>query len=700
MESKLLDTRINHKAIETKWQSKWFNESTFKSTPDNRPKFSMVIPPPNVTGVLHMGHALNNTFQDTMARSKRAQGYNVCWVPGTDHAGIATQVKVQKELEAKGIKASDLTREEFLAHIHNWKESSGSTIISQLKRLGCSCDWDRECFTMNPDFSDHVKDIFIKLYEEGLIYQSNYMVNWDPQLQSAIADDEVETKPCKSKLYWIKYFNSDKTKSVTVATSRPETLFGDVAIGFNDQDTRYQNNQEEYLIPIINKPIKLIADSAVDKDFGSGLVKITPAHDKFDFEFAKRHGLKPVQIINKEGKISNTSTEFDNMPVTVARRIIVKELTNLGHIEKVVEYDSVQKLCYRTGAQIEPMCTTQWFVDMAKLGPETNSMIESGEIKLFPENQINTYKSWMEGLRPWCISRQLIWGHRIPVFYCAECSTQVASKETNVNCVHCGNSMKQDPDVLDTWFSSWLWPWGVFKPEELDYYFPTDYLITGSDILFFWVIRMMMASKFMKGTKPFNKVYLHGIVRDETNKKMSKSLGNVIDPLVLIDKFGCDPVRFSLLMTTPYSSDVPISEKTFDIGKTFCTKFWNVVRYAQSIMISSPDGWSSSFDDYGVVNETQTDIDIIKKLNQVQTQIQEKLDEFEFGKATKELYAWVWDDLANGYLEWVKDKIGDKKKILLYLIYHTVQMAHPFIPHITSEMSEVLEQTLDSIKCK
>lgn len=695
MDIKLLDTRIDHKQIETKWQTKWAEEKTYKSVPDSRPKFAMCIPPPNVTGVLHMGHALNNTFQDTMARAKRAQGYNVCWVPGTDHAGIATQVKVQKELEAKGIKISNLSREEFLSEIYAWKESSGSTIISQLKRLGCSCDWDRECFTMDPAFSAHVKDIFIKLYEDKLIYQSNYMVNWDPELQSAIADDEVDTKPVKSKLYWIKYYNGDKTKSITVATSRPETLFGDVAIGFNPEDLRYACDTETYQIPIIDKPVKLIGDFAVDKDFGSGLVKITPAHDKFDFEFASRHGLSPVQIIDKSGKITNTGTEYDGMPVSVARRIIVKNLTALGHIEKVVEYDSVSKVCYRTGAVIEPMITTQWFVDMKALGESTDQLVKSGQVKLFPENQVNTYNTWMEGLRPWCISRQLIWGHRIPVFYCTDCNTQVASKETQVNCNGCGCQMTQDPDVLDTWFSSWLWPYGVFPELESDYYFPTDYLITGSDILFFWVIRMMMASKYMKGSKPFDKVYLHGIVRDESNKKMSKSLGNVIDPLVLIDKFGCDPVRFSLLMTTPYNSDVPISEKTFGIGKTFCTKFWNVVRYAQSIMIANRSGWTDTFANFKA--ESDEDKAIIEKFTQVKTNIQARLDEFEFAKATKELYSWVWDDLANGYLEYCKDKIETKFNLLLHLVYETIQQAHPFIPHITSEMTEVLDATLVNI---
>jgi valyl-tRNA synthetase len=697
----LLESRINHAGLEKKWQEKWFNEKTFKSVPDTRTKFSMVIPPPNVTGVLHMGHALNNTFQDVIARSKRSQGYNVCWIPGTDHAGIATQVKVQKELELKGIKSNELTREEFLSHIYAWKEASGSTIITQLKRLGCSCDWDRECFTMNQDFSNHVKDIFIKLYEDKLIYRANYMINWDPVLQTAIADDEVETKACKSKLYWIKYFNTNKTKYVVVATSRPETLFGDVAIGFNNLDVRYQNNTDEYYIPIINRPIKLIPDTEVDKDFGSGLVKITPAHDKFDFEFANRHKLEPIQIINKKGLICNTGTSYDTMPISVARRIIVKELNELGHIEKIVEYDSVQKLCYRTGTQIEPMYTNQWFVDLKKLGSEMDSIIESGEIELFPENQVNNYKSWIEGLRPWCISRQLVWGHRIPVFYCENCSEQVVSTNSDVICSKCMNQMIQDPDVLDTWFSSWLWPYGVFNLEEINYYFPTDYLITGSDILFFWVIRMIIASKYMKGTKPFSKVYLHGIVRDESNKKMSKSLGNIIDPLYLIDKFGCDPVRFSLLMTTPYSSDVPISEKTFTIGKTLCTKLWNVIRCIQNIMLSNTSEMQN-YDKTTLHNLLTTlsdekDIQTIKILNQTKTNIISKLDIFEFAKATKEIYTWIWDILANDYLEYAKNN-SEKTKILVFLAYNTLYISEPFIPHISSELIEILDKTINYIQ--
>lgn len=367
---KILNKRINHKEIELKWQSKWENENIYKSTIDSRPKFSLVIPPPNVTGVLHMGHALNNTFQDVIARLKRTQGYNVCWVPGTDHAGIATQVKVQKELETKGINVKELSREEFLKYIYDLKNTSGTTIIHQLKKLGCSCDWTRECFTMDEKFSSYVKDIFIKLYNDKLIYQSEYLINWDPKLQTAIADDEVEIKPIKSKLYYIKYFNSNtdsELKHVIVATSRPETIFGDIAIGYNSLDTRYNNIGDEFVIPLTLSTIKLIPDDLVDKDFGSGLVKITPAHDKFDFEFGLRHKLKPLQIIDKNEKITNTNSKYDGMEIFQARKLIVKELDELGHLEKVVEYDSVQKTCYRSGAQIEQQITTQWFVDMKHL---------------------------------------------------------------------------------------------------------------------------------------------------------------------------------------------------------------------------------------------------------------------------------------------------------------------------------------------
>lgn len=686
----IMDTRPNHKNIQEKWQNKWISEKTFKSVVDDRPKFSMTIPPANVTGTLHAGHALNATFQDTYARHKRQQGYNVCWVPGTDHAGIATQVKVQKELEKKNIKSNELSREEFLKYIWKWKNESGSTIINQLKMLGCSCDWDRECFTMDESFSEHVKDIFIKLYNDKLIYQGDYLINWDPCLETAIADDEVDTTSIKSKLYYIKYYNknniNDKKDYIVIATTRPETIFGDMAIGYNHLDDKFKLNTNTYLIPIIDKEINLVSDEFVDKDFGSGLVKITPAHDKFDFEFAQRHNLKAIQIIDKKGKIYNTGTKYDGLNILAARKTIVKELNDLGHIEKIEEYDSVQKICSRSGAQVENLITSQWFINMKPLVQPLIKMNEDKEISIYPENQISLFNNWIENIRPWCISRQLIWGHTIPIFNCTKCNKQIASKNTVEYC--CETIMTQEPGVLDTWFSSWLWPYGVFNDTELSYYFPTDIMITGSDILFFWVIRMMVASKYMKNKIPFSKVYLHGLVRDEKNKKMSKSLGNAIDPLILIDKFGCDPVRFTLLMTTPYDSDVAIGESAFKIGKTFCTKFWNIVRYITMYLKDNNIKINNFIDKYE--NNSEEDNIIIDKFNDLTQNIDKHLENFEFAKATNLLYSFVWDDFANKYLEYTKDKMDKKINILVYLLYNILKKSEAFIPHISNELMEIL----------
>ncbi len=691
----LVESRINHNELEIKWQNIWLEEKTYKSTIDNRPKFTMVMPPPNITGILHMGHALNNTYQDTIARAKRNQGYNVCWVPGTDHAGIATQVKVQKELSSKGIDVSKLTKEELIEHIQTWKKSSGSTIINQLKRLGCSCDWERECFTMNEKFSSHVKDIFVKLYNDKLIYQGEYMINWDPVLQTAIADDEVEIKPIKSKLYYIRYYNAAKTNFIVIATSRPETIFGDVAIAYNEQDERYNKmGPDTYFIPLTQKTINLIPDSQVNRDFGTGLVKLTPAHDKFDFELSQKHGLKPIQVIDKNLNICNTNTIYDGMHINKARKHIVNELDANGYLEKIESYDSIQKICYRSGAQVESLITIQWFVDMEKLAHLAAEAVNSGEIKLYPENKINQFNNWIQVIKPWCISRQLAWGHQIPIYNCVKCSHQLASCETVNTCPLCDEPMTQDKDVLDTWFSSWLYPWGVFDADELEYYFPTDILITGCDILFFWVIRMIVASKYTMNKIPFSKVYLHGIVRDETNKKMSKSLGNVIDPLDLINKYGCDPVRFTLLMKTPYDADISLAENSIADGCKFCTKFWNIFRFTQTVIIENPAGYYID-DDIAMYNiYCIKDQEVINRYLAISNEIYQHLDEFEFSKAARKLYTWIWDYLGNDYLEYIKDKLNTRKQLMLFLIYKTIELAHPFIPHITSEMRQILRDTI------
>ena len=674
-----MDTRPNFLEIETKWQQHWISSNIYSSHKNSKPKFSMVLPPPNVTGVLHIGHALNTTFQDVLARSKRLQGFNVCWVPGTDHAGIATQMKVESKLREIGKNKKDMLREEFINEIWNWKEEHGKKITQQLKRLGCSLDWTREQFTLDEKFSDHVKSTFFSLYSNNIIYQSEYIINWDPVLQTAISDEEVNTTEVTGKLYWIKYYSeSNSNDYILIATSRPETLFGDVAIGYYPDDTRYSKLTSKYLVPIINKPINLIADNNVDKDFGSGLVKITPSHDKFDFDFGMKHNLPQISIINKEGKIYNTNTKYDGLKTNQARTQIVNDLTESENIEKIQEYKSVKKTCYRSGAVIEPLITTQWFVDLPKLGHFAKEQVDSGYVELYPKNQLNTFNHWINTLKPWCISRQLVWGHRIPVWNCTNCKNQMCCIDVPKVCNKCNMfSLIQDPDVLDTWFSSWLWSYGVFSEKELDYYYPLDTLITGSDILFFWVIKMMMASGFNLNKIPFHKVYLHGIVRDNYGKKMSKALGNVINPLSLIDKVGVDAFRMSLCMSASYSQDIMLDEKLLKIGKTFCTKLWNVVRF---FIIGNLNHTNISDDISKIDNFTSDEMYIIENLKLSKITLITHLDNFEFCKGARLVYKFIWDDFANNYLEHSKLNENENTKIILkYLITESLILAHPFI---------------------
>lgn len=679
-----MDKRIDYKKLEEKWQQKWNYESFI----NNKNKFSIVLPPPNVTGVLHMGHALNNTFQDVLCRYYRNKGYNVCWIPGTDHAGIATQSKVEKELEKEGIKKDSLSRAEFIDKIYEWKDKHGNIIINQLKKLGCSCDWSREQFTMNNEFTKLVKECFVKLFNDGLIYQDNYIINWCPVLQTAIADEEVESKEIKSKLYYIKYY-LDKDNFVSVATSRPETIFGDIAIAYNPEDERYKylkNKTAE--VPIIKRKIKFIEDSSISMEFGSGLVKITPCHDKLDYEIGKRHNLEFIQVIDKKGQINFTNTKYDTMPIDVARRIVARDLKESNYLDKIVEYNSVNKICYRSGATIEPMVTKQWFLKMDKLANIAKEMIDENKVEIKPEKCKNIFYNWVNNIHDWCISRQLVWGHQIPVYYCENnhinCMLDKPTKCTNCE----SDKFIQDQDVLDTWFSSWLWSFGVFKEEELDYYFPTDVLITGEDILYFWVIKMMMASGYFLNKVPFKKVYLHGIIRDENNKKMSKSLGNVINPLDIIEKFGTDPMRFSLMLQVPYDLDMCLSEKIFNIGKTFCTKYWNVVKF----FVEKIDSFNkiNILDDLN--NLENEDKDILLKYKSCKENFDKYIELFEFSKATKELYKFVWDDFANGYLEFTKDKLNNQRKdILGTIIIEINNLLNPIIPHVTDEISEIMK---------
>ena len=682
-----MEPRIDHSKIEKKWQSLWEEKKVFSGQPNNKPKYTLVMPPLNVTGRAHLGHALNNTFQDILIRYKKMKGYNTLWVPGTDHAGIATQNRVEKHLKEQGINKDQLTKHEFFNKIVDWKNEYGHIIINQLKQLGCACDWDREKFTLDADFSDHVRKIFVKLYDDGLIYRGNYIVNWCPILQTAISDDEVNTSECKSKLYHLKYQIKGSNEYLIVATSRPETLFGDVAVAYNPNDARYQKYKDcQLIVPICNNEVPLIADEYVKPDFGSGLVKITPAHDRNDFEVGQRHNLPMPIIFDKSASLINTKTKYDGMTREVARKVILKDLTQSGLIEKIEDYLSVSRKCYRSDAIIEPMLTRQWFVKMKPLAELAKNMIEHQEVKIFPERLVKVFYNWVDNIRDWCISRNLVWGHQIPVWYCLSCHEQICSEMDPDTCKYCSSiDIQKDPDVLDTWFSSWLWPFAVFNDSDRDYYFPIDVLITGEDILFFWVIRMMMASGYLYNRPPFNQVYLHGLVRDEHHVKMTKTLGNVIDPLDIIKTYGSDVLRFSLMMNVPKDGDLTLSQKSFKVGQTFCTKYWNVVRYCLGQLTYVCN------DPFDLAQLDEKDKKILSQLSWVESEFSLCIDNFLFGEATKNLYSFIWDHFANDYLEYAKKNMTEnRQKILFTILCRSTKLLYPIIPHITEEVWSIL----------
>jgi valyl-tRNA synthetase len=692
-----MDTRINHAEIEKKWQSIWEQKAIFHSVPDNRKKYSIVIPPPNVTSTsLHCGHALNGIFQDITIRHKKMQGFNTVWVPGLDHAGIATQMKVEKQLREQGIDKNKLSRQEFLDKIIEWKGKCGGNIINQQKKMGFACDWKREKFTMDPDYSKFVRSMFVKLFNDGLIYRGEYIVNWCPILQTAIADDEVLSVEAKSKLFYLKYpIKGENNKFIIVATSRPESIFGDVAVAYNPNDPRYTELKGKIvLIPIINKEIPLIPDEYVKIDFGSGLVKITPAHDKNDYEVGKRHNLPIVSVIDKAGKITNTSTKYDGLDREIARKIIIKDLMAANLVEKIEDYMTTLKKCYRSDAIIEPMLTKQWFVKMKPLAEMAKKLVEDKEVEIIPERSVKIFYNWVDNIRDWCISRQLIWGHQIPIWYCQKCNKMTCSNDDPIKCsnVDCqSENIIRDNDVLDTWFSSWLWPFAVFNDEERDYYYPTDILVTGEDILFFWVIRMMMASAYLYNKTPFKKVYLHGIIRthDENKKvvKMSKSLNNAIDPLEITGKYGVDVLRFTLALHTPKDSDLLLTMKSFDVGKTFCTKYWNVVRFCTSKLDKT------CIDEIDSSKLDNSDREILGKLNELTDKLSENIEKCVFCDAAKDLYTFVWDTFANGYLEQVKNNLtSEKQKVLFTILRKITKLLYPFIPHITEEVWDIMRK--------
>ncbi len=715
--------------IEQKWYEYWLQKKYFNSTPDNREAYTIVIPPPNVTGVLHMGHCLNNTIQDILIRRARIQGKNACWVPGTDHASIATEAKVVAMLREKGIAKSTLTREEFLQYAWEWKEKYGGIILQQLKKLGCSLDWSRTSFTMDEDYYQSVIKIFIDLYNKGIIYRGLRMVNWDPVGKTALSDEEVIFKEIDSKLYYIKYpFSNNTNHFITIATTRPETILGDVAICVNPTDTRYASwIGEEVIVPIINRKIPIIADEYVDATFGTGALKITPAHDKNDNELGKKHHLKALNTLDAEGRFTAIDLMEENPSELVLsyngvdrfdlRKIIVEDIAKLNQLEKIEEYKGTIGTSERTGAVIENRLSLQWFMNMKEFlnrNPETLSAVMNDSIQFHPEKTKNTYKHWLNNIKDWCISRQLWWGQRIPAWYIESGEFVVAKNKADAivafkekyNYSITQDAIQQDEDVLDTWFSSWLWPIEVFKGisnpgnKEIEYYYPTTTLVTGQDIIFFWVARMIMAGYEFKNQLPFKDVYFTGMVRDKQGRKMSKQLGNSPDLLALIDKYGADAVRFGIMFSSPAGNDLMFDESSLEQGRNFNNKLWNALK-----LIKMWEGRQQN-----LVAEKQTTENFAtdwfeNRLNEVKNEVEGLLQQFRLSEALKVIYSLIWDDFCSWYLEWIKPGFEQPMQSVVYektVLYfeELMQLLHPFMPFITEEIFHLLKPQTEDLCVK
>ncbi len=646
---------------ENKWYSKWQENKYFSSKPDDRPPYTMVIPPPNVTGVLHMGHMLNNTIQDVLVRRARMQSYNTCWLPGTDHASIATEAKVVNLLKTKGISKSSLSREEFLKHAWEWKEKHGGIILEQLKKLGASCDWDRTKFTMDDDLSESVIKVFVDLYNKGLIYRGVRMVNWDPKALTALSDEEVIHKELKSKFYYLQYKIEGSDEYVTIATTRPETILGDTAICVHPDDERYAHLKgKKALVPLINRPIPFIFDDYVDIEFGTGALKVTPAHDINDYNLGIKHNLKSIDIFNDNGTLNENAEIFIGEDRFVVREKIVESLKDNNHLVKVEEIVNSVGFSERTDEVIEPKLSLQWFLKMEKISKPALEVVMNDTIKFHPPKFKNIYRHWMENVRDWCISRQLWWGQQIPAYYLPDGNFVVA--ETTEKALEIAREkynqdlniedLKQDEDVLDTWFSSWLWPISVFdgirNPDnkEFKYYYPTNDLVTAPEILFFWVARMIMAGLEFNGEIPFKNVYLHGIVRDKHGRKMSKSLGNSPDPIGLIEQFGADGVRVGMLLSSPAGNDLLFDESLCEQGRNFCNKIWNAFRLIKGWEINKNQEQSE---------EAQIAYKWFKaNFNKTLETINNHFEKFRIADALMAVYKLIWDDFCSWYLEMIK----------------------------------------------
>ncbi|WP_080237560.1 valine--tRNA ligase [Spirosoma rigui] len=706
--------------IEAKWYQYWLDNQFFKSTPDEREPYTVVIPPPNVTGVLHMGHMLNNTIQDVLVRKARMEGKNACWVPGTDHASIATEAKVVAMLAERGISKKDLTRDEFLAYAWEWKEKYGGIILSQLRKIGASCDWDRTRFTMEPVLYDAVIDTFVDLYEKGLIYRGVRMVNWDPQGKTAVSDEEVITKEVQQKLVYINYAIAGQPNSfITIATVRPETIMADAAIAVNPNDERYKHlHGKKAIIPLINREIPIITDEYVTMDFGTGGLKVTPAHDPNDYALGIKHNLPVLDILNDDGTLNEKAQILVGQDRFAARKAIIKLLDEAGNLEKAEDYKSNVGFSERTNAVIEPKLSLQWFLKMEELAKPALENVMDDTIQLYPPKFKNMYRSWMENVHDWCISRQLWWGQRIPAFYMQDGTIIVArNKHEALEKVQHEKllfamteaDLTQDEDVLDTWFSSWLWPMSVFLPSgdpndpkagpnDLDYYYPTNDLVTAPEILFFWVARMIIAGYEYKGEAPFKNVYLTGIVRDKLGRKMSKSLGNSPDPLDLIDQYGADGVRTGMLFSSPAGNDLPFDEKLVEQGRNFSNKIWNAFRLVK--------GWTIREGETEIAEQQAAGLPLKwfeAKLNATLTQIEDDFSKFRISDALQAIYKLIWDDFCSQYLELIKPAFdtttGTAQPIDRATYEATINfferlmcLAHPFMPFITEEIWQEIRE--------
>jgi len=695
MSNKELAKTYNPAEVEDRIYADWVENEYFKAVPDEtKEPFTIVIPPPNVTGQLHMGHALDETLQDILIRYKRMSGYNALWIPGTDHAGIATQIKVEEMLrKEEGLTRYDLGREKFLERVWDWKKQYGSRIINQLKKLGSSCDWSRERFTMDEGCSKAVKEVFVGLYNKGLIYQGSRIINWCPHCITALSDAEVEHTEQAGHFWHIKYPVKGSDDFVIIATTRPETLFGDTAVAVNPEDERYKDLVgKTLLLPLTDREIPVIADEYVDKEFGTGCVKITPAHDPNDFEVGQRHNLEQIKVMNDDATMNSFAGKYEGMDRYECRRAMVADLEEMGLLVKIEDHSHNVGQCYRCGTTVEPIISKQWFVKMKPLAQPAIDAVKKGDTEFVPTHFEKVYYHWLENIRDWCISRQLWWGHRIPAFYCDECNEMIVTKEDKALCPKCGKEMRQDPDTLDTWFSSALWPFSTLgwpdETEDYKYFYPTSVLVTGYDIIPFWVMRMMFSALEQTGQVPFKHVFIHGLVRDSQGRKMSKSLGNGIDPLEIIAQYGADALRFTLATGNSPGNDMRFYTERVEASRNFANKIWNASRFLLMNLdienIRLPEAKDMKLEDKW----------ILSKFNALAKEVTDNLDKFELGVAVSKLYDFIWDNYCDWYIELVKPRLYEKEgsdrqicqQVLSYVLVGSLKLLHPFMPFITEEI--------------